>query len=57
MSLERLANHVQWSVKVQSLKELLVQPLPGGRGFQEQRDRKIQELCREISELELPRRY
>jgi hypothetical protein len=34
----------------QKLKELLNRPLPGGRGFQQQRDREIRELCRQVAE-------
>lgn len=45
-----------WSSAVQELKELLNQPLPGGRGFQRERDRKIQWLCTVIAALEAPER-
>lgn len=38
------------------LKTLLNQPLPGGRGFQRARDRRIQYLCKQIGADELPDR-
>lgn len=46
----------QWSYKTQKLKELLNQPLPGGRGFQHQRDLQIQRLCYEIGTMQVPQR-
>ena len=45
-----------WYNAIRQLKEELNSPLPGGRGFQKQRDRKIQRLCKEIAELQLPTR-
>jgi hypothetical protein len=57
MSLDRLASDVLWHTQTQKLKELLNQPLPGGRGFQVQRDREIKSLCADIATLELPNRY
>jgi hypothetical protein len=38
----------------QELKELLNQPLPGGRGFQMQYHRRIRGLVQELSEAEIP---
>lgn len=46
----------EWAWKTQKLKELLNQPLPGGRGFMHQRDLQIQRLCYEISVMSLPQR-
>lgn len=40
----------------QELKDLLNQPLPGGRGFQRQRDRDIQHIAKKLSQAELPDR-
>ena len=38
------------------LMDLLNAPLPGGRGFQRQRDREIHHLCATIASYELPER-
>lgn len=38
------------------LRDVLNQPLPGGRGFQERRDERIQELARQLADAEMPRR-
>lgn len=46
----------EWSFKTQKLKQLLNQPLPGGRGFMHERDKQIQRLCYEISIMSLPQR-
>lgn len=39
------------------LRAVLNAPLPGGRGFQAARDRRIQRLAKTLSECELPDRY
>lgn len=41
---------------IRRLKKLLAQPLPGGRGFQHERDKEIQHCCKLIAEAELPDR-
>lgn len=44
-----------WRIR-KELKELLNQPLPGGRGFQAQQDKHIYLLCKELTEYKLPDR-
>lgn len=41
---------------LEELKELLNQPLPGGRGFQAARDNRIKWLCGYIASCDTPRR-
>lgn len=45
-----------WTYKLSELKKILAQPLPGGRGFQHQRDLQIQRLCYELAHTQLPQR-
>ena len=47
---------MEWAIKIGRLRTLLNEPLPGGRGFQRERDREIQELCAEIAKLQRPER-
>jgi len=51
-----MAGADSWSFKISKLKHLLDQPLPGGRGFQHQRDLQIQRLCYEIGTMQVPQR-
>jgi hypothetical protein len=41
---------------MQQLKDVLNEPLPGGRGFQSARDERIQRLAKQLAEAELPDR-
>jgi hypothetical protein len=42
-----------WQLRTE-LKGLLNQPLPGGRGYQEQQDKNIHRLCKAIAEYGTP---
>lgn len=47
---------MQWHNLCSNLRYLLNQPLPGGRGFQRQRDRDIQWIAKKLASMELPDR-
>lgn len=51
-----MAVTISYWVAITELKALLNMPLPGGRGFQRDRDKRIRQLCKVIADSELPDR-
>ena len=52
----KLVTPEYWSIRAQ-LKQLLNQPLAGGRGAQAEQDRQIHHLCAKLIEFDQPDRF